>query len=71
MQYDANTSVSLFSRFEVLQAMLDILRDHQNTEHSSYLEWIVIILIAIELVIGIFEVMGSLGWIGKESRCCD
>mmetsp|Transcript_3489 Transcript_3489/g.12587 ORF Transcript_3489/g.12587 Transcript_3489/m.12587 type:complete len:528 (-) Transcript_3489:156-1739(-) len=56
----------LNARFEVLQAMLDILRDHQNTEHSSYLEWIVIALIVIEVIIGIFEVMGVFGWIGKE-----
>jgi uncharacterized Rmd1/YagE family protein len=29
------------------QEMLEVLRDHQNNEHMSRLEWIVIILIAL------------------------
>ena len=31
----------------MLQEMLEVLRDHQNNEHMSHLEWIVIILIAL------------------------
>lgn len=34
-------------RYDVLQEMLEVLRDHQNNEHMSRLEWIVIILIAL------------------------
>ena len=58
---------TLNARFEVLQATLDVLRDHQNNEHSSRLEWVVIVLIFIELVIGIVEIGGVMGWIGKEN----
>lgn len=56
---------TLNARFEVLQATLDMLRDHQNNEHSSYLEWIVIILIIIEIVIGLVEIGGIIGWGGE------
>lgn len=56
---------TLNARFEVLQATLDVLRDHQNNEHSSYLEWIVIILIIIEIVIGLVEIGGIIGWGGE------
>jgi hypothetical protein len=34
-------------RYDVLQEMLEVLRDHQNNEHMSKLEWIVIVLIAL------------------------
>lgn len=57
---------TLNARFEVLQATLDVLRDHQNNEHSSYLEWIVIILIIIEIAIGVVEIAGIVGWVGHE-----
>ena len=59
---------TLNARFEVLQATLDMLRDHQNNEHSSSLEWIVIVLIVIEIVIGLFEIAGILGWGGGGGR---
>ena len=44
---------TLNARFEVIQATLDMLQDHQNNEHSSYLEWIVIVLIVVEIIIGL------------------
>ena len=53
----------LNARFEVLHSMLDMLRDHQNNEHSTHLEWVVIILLVVEIVIGIVEILGLLGWI--------
>ena len=59
---------TLNARFEVLQATLDMLRDHQNNEHSSSLEWIVIVLIVIEIVIGLIEIAGILGWGGSGGR---
>lgn len=51
----------LNARFEILEAMLDMLRDHQQNEHSSFLEWIVIILIVIEVIIGLVEIFGLTG----------
>ena len=52
---------TLNARFDVLQATLDVLRDHQNNEHSSSLEWIVIVLIVIEIFIGLVEIVGIVG----------
>jgi len=48
----------LNARFEVLHSMLDMLRDHQNNEHSTNLEWIVIILILVEIIVGVVEILG-------------
>jgi len=33
---------------------------------SSMLEWIVIVLIVIEIVIGVVEIAGLVGWFGHE-----
>lgn len=49
----------LNARFEVLQDMLDMLRDSAANQHSSHLEWIIIWLIAVELVLGLVE-LGAL-----------
>ena len=46
--------------------MLDMLRDHQNNMHGIRLEWIVIWLIVVELLVGLLEVLGLFGLIGKE-----
>ena len=51
---------------QVLQEMLDMLRDHRNTEHSAHLEWIVIWLIVVEVIVGLFECASILGWVGHE-----
>uniref|UniRef100_A0A061R447 Duf155-domain-containing protein n=1 Tax=Tetraselmis sp. GSL018 TaxID=582737 RepID=A0A061R447_9CHLO len=56
-------------RFSVLQEMLDMLRDQTNNAHAQRLEWIVIWLIVVEVVIGLFECLSILGWVGpKHSR---
>ena len=49
---------------QVLQDLLNMIREHQNTGHTARLEWIVIILIGVEIVIGIFESISILGWLG-------
>ena len=56
----------LNARFEVLRDLLEVLRDHQNNEHSSMLEWIVIVLIVVEIVIGLVEIAGLVGWFGSD-----
>ena len=38
-----------------------MLRDQQQNEHSSLLEWIVIILIVVEVIIGLVEILGLVG----------
>ena len=43
-----------------------MLRDHQNNMHGIRLEWIVIWLIVVELLVGLLEVLGLFGLIGKE-----
>lgn len=42
-------------KLSVLQGVLTILADEQNHKHSSQLEWIIIILIAFEIIIFIFN----------------
>lgn len=54
----------LNARFEVLQDMLDILRDFLAHQHSSHLEWIIIVLIGVELVVGLVQLAGLFGFIG-------
>ncbi|KXZ41525.1 hypothetical protein GPECTOR_415g269 [Gonium pectorale] len=56
----------LNSRFAVLQEMLDMLRDHQNNYHNVRLEWIVIWLIVVEVVVGLFELLGLFGLVGRD-----
>eukprot|EP00882_Tetradesmus_deserticola_P033059 GHRQ01037730.1.p4 GENE.GHRQ01037730.1~~GHRQ01037730.1.p4 ORF type:complete len:105 (+),score=46.04 GHRQ01037730.1:161-475(+) len=51
---------------QVLQEMLDMLRDHENNHHSARLEWIVIYLIMVEVVVGLLEVLGLFGLVGSE-----
>ena len=45
----------LNQRCMVINDMLDLLRDHSNSAHAETLEWIVIILISIEIVLGLLE----------------
>lgn len=56
----------LNSRFSVLQEMLDMLRDHENNHHNARLEWIVIWLIVVEVIVGVFELLGLFGLVGKD-----
>lgn len=52
----------LCSRAEqVLQEMLDMLRDHQNNWHASRLEWIIIWLLVIDVVLMLFQMLGIFG----------
>ncbi|KAK9822191.1 hypothetical protein WJX81_000989 [Elliptochloris bilobata] len=65
MELDDRVEV-LNNRFQVLQEMLDMLRNHQNNSHTARLEWIVIYLIVIEVIIGIFECLSIVGLVGKH-----
>ena len=50
-------------RFSDLQDMFDMLRDHCNTKHSTRLEWVIILLILVEVIIGFVEVLALVdGW---------
>ncbi|EFJ46435.1 hypothetical protein VOLCADRAFT_93224 [Volvox carteri f. nagariensis] len=48
--------------------MLDMLRDHQNNYHNVRLEWIVIWLIVVEVVVGLFELLGLFGLVGHQDK---
>jgi len=65
LEYENRVEV-LNSRFQVLQEMLDMLRDHLNNDHTARLEWIVIWLILVEIIIGVFECLGIFGLVGTK-----
>ncbi|KAI8819342.1 uncharacterized protein EV422DRAFT_108817 [Fimicolochytrium jonesii] len=46
----------LNQRVSVISDLLDMLKEHQTSSHGEQLEWIVIILIAFEIVIGIVTI---------------
>ena len=46
----------LNQRMLVISDLLDMLRQHLSTLHGEFLEWIVIILIAIEILMGVIEI---------------
>ncbi len=43
-----------------------MLRQHHANTHNVRLEWIVIWLIVVEVVVGLFELLGLFGVIGVE-----
>ncbi len=45
----------LNKKVEVIQELLNMLSNEQNHKYSSFLEWIIIILIFIEIVMGLYE----------------
>lgn len=45
----------LNKKVEVIQELLDMLSNEQNHRYSSFLEWIIIILIGVEIVMGLWE----------------
>lgn len=49
----------LNQRCMVISDMLDLLRDHSNSVHGESLEWIIIVLITIEIVLGLLELFIS------------
>ncbi|CAG8510504.1 3429_t:CDS:10 [Paraglomus occultum] len=46
----------LNQRVDVIGDLLDILKEHLTSSHDEQLEWIVIILIAVEIVIGVMTI---------------
>ncbi len=42
-------------KLEIIQELLEMLADEQNHKHSSLLEWIIIVLIAFEIVLFFFD----------------
>jgi uncharacterized Rmd1/YagE family protein len=45
----------LNKKAEVIQELFDMLSNEQNHKYSSFLEWIIIILIGVEIVMGLLE----------------
>lgn len=46
----------LNQRMSVISDLLDMLKEHLTSLQGEYLEWIVIILVAIEVIIGVIEI---------------
>ncbi|PNH05452.1 Sporulation protein RMD1, partial [Tetrabaena socialis] len=61
----------LNSRFAVLQEMLELLRAQEENRYGSYLELIVIWLIAAAVVVGFFELLELMGVIGPQHVIAD
>ena len=57
----------LNQRCSVLSDLLDMLREHANHVHAEALEWIVIILISLEIFIGVFTVFIDLYYIKQAA----
>lgn len=56
---ELQSRIEILSRkLTILQEILTILADEQNHKYSSLLEWIIIILIAFEIVMPVFKVLG-------------
>lgn len=45
----------LNKKAEVIQELFDMLSNEQNHRYSSFLEWIIIVLIAVEIVMGLWD----------------
>jgi uncharacterized Rmd1/YagE family protein len=57
VNHKRNSRVELLNqRVGVISDLLDMLKEHLNSSHGEQLEWIVIILIAFEIVIGIITI---------------
>lgn len=53
---EINQRVHLLNdKLAMIRELLDMLAEEQNHKHSSFLEWIIIILIAIEIILFIFS----------------
>jgi len=55
------------ARLEVNKEMLDMMQSRYDTKHGAFLEWVVIVLVAIEGIIGILEFCGTIGLIAPVS----
>ncbi len=53
---------------QVLQEMLDMLRDQQNNFHASRLEVIIIILLMVDVVLMLFQLLSLFGIMGPSYR---
>jgi uncharacterized Rmd1/YagE family protein len=42
-------------KLETIHGMLDMLAAEQYHKHSSFLEWVIIVLIAVDIVVYFFE----------------
>lgn len=53
---DINARVEVLNKkVEVIQELLDVLSNEQNHKYSSFLEWIIIVLIFIEIIMGLYD----------------
>ncbi|EFJ48922.1 hypothetical protein VOLCADRAFT_90235 [Volvox carteri f. nagariensis] len=60
LELDTRAEV-LNARFQVLQEMLDMLRDHKNNSHAARLEWIIIWLLMVDVILMLFQLLSLFG----------
>ena len=64
---EINQRVDLLNnRVSVISDLLDMLKDHLNSSHGEQLEWIVIVLIAFEILIGLITI--AFDWYGYHKE---
>jgi uncharacterized Rmd1/YagE family protein len=44
----------LEKKLETIQKLLNMIADEQNHKHSAFLEWIIIVLIAVDIIVYFF-----------------
>jgi len=58
----------LNQRVAVISDLLDMLKEHLTSSHGEQLEWIVIVLIAFEIIIGVITIcIDAFSYSHKES----
>ncbi|GIL62526.1 hypothetical protein Vafri_16738 [Volvox africanus] len=62
LELDTRAEV-LNARFQVLQEMLDMLRDHKNNSHAARLEWIIIWLLMVDVILMLFQLLSLFGFV--------
>jgi uncharacterized Rmd1/YagE family protein len=63
LEVDSRVDV-LNARLQVLQEILDMLREQQAHSHTSHLEVIIIALILVEVMLGLVQLLGLFRAIG-------
>ena len=48
-------------RYHLMHQILNLTRDQLNNQHQGQLEWVVIVLVLMEVVVAVLQVLGLLG----------
>jgi uncharacterized Rmd1/YagE family protein len=62
---------TLNKRLTIVGELLDVLRAQQEHEHANKLEWVIIILVGMEVILQVvWQILlkDILGWVGQEAH---